>query len=216
LNDFETLEQVLGQFGENQFIIPFIKSEHSAKQRIFSLGAYDYITCPIIPAELLVRIKSCVHLYLAKEKNTLEKKSIAFHKKIEKKTDSEIIYTEHSKDKNIALVRKTCRYLLTNLTENNSLNEVSRLMTSNRNTLSSSFKKVLGIGVFAWLREQRMQKSATLLTTTNLTVQQICYEVGYNDPANFSTLFKAHFAIAPQQYRIKMTDSKVLGTHTNA
>jgi len=74
-------------------------------------------------------------------------------------------------------------------------------MATNRNTLSQSFKKVIGISVFAWLRIQRMKQAEILLRTTNKTIQQISFEVGYNDPANFSTSYRQLFKISPQQFR---------------
>ena len=46
-----------------------------------------------------------------------------------------------------------------------------------------------------------MAKAKHLLSHSNLTIQQICYEVGYEDPANFATSFKQQNQISPSNFR---------------
>jgi len=106
------------------------------------------------------------------------------------------------------LLKKACLHLLDDLTANTSLNQLSRLLGTNRNNLSRLFKNKFGMGAFAWIREQRMMQAANLLRSTNMTVTNICHEVGYEDSNNFSTAFKKHFGVPPKQYRKKMTGSK--------
>lgn len=106
------------------------------------------------------------------------------------------------------LVEKTCLYLLGNLTVDISLDCLASKMASNRNTLSLAFKNSMNIGVFTWLRTQRMKQAEQLLGTSILSIQRICYEVGYNDSANFSTAFKSFYGVSPLQYRNKMMASK--------
>ncbi|MDE1462162.1 helix-turn-helix domain-containing protein [Spartinivicinus poritis] len=106
-------------------------------------------------------------------------------------------------DKETVLVKKTCEYLQAHLADAHSLATLAIQMGTNRNRLTSSFKQVLGIGVMAWLREQRMAKAKLLLNTTDLSIKQICYEVGYRDPANFSTTFKASYQVSPLVFRKK-------------
>lgn len=119
-------------------------------------------------------------------------------------------------DKDSILVRKTCNYLLGTLSDKHTLKTLSSKFLTNRNTLSLAFKKVVGSGVFEWLRIQRMEKAALLLRTTALDIQSISYDVGYNDPANFSTAFKTFFGTSPKQYRDEVTQANVMLTETKA
>ncbi len=82
-------------------------------------------------------------------------------------------------------------------------------MATNRNSLSIAFKAVLNQGAFAWLRQQRLKKAKQILATTQLPIQQVCYQVGYNDPANFATAFKKIYQLSPMQYRKKVLDSNI-------
>jgi AraC-like DNA-binding protein len=113
-----------------------------------------------------------------------------------------------------ALIQKACNYLLDDLTTHTSLNKLSRLLNTNRNNLSRLFKNKFGMGTFSWVRKQRMMKAANLLTFTNMTVTNICHEVGYEDSNNFSTSFKKFFGVPPKQYRKKVPGSKRCVTET--
>lgn len=53
-----------------------------------------------------------------------------------------------------------------------------------------------------YLRMLRMKKAAELLLSPdNLTVAEVAYQVGINDPFYFSKCFKAQFGIAPSFYQ---------------
>ena len=179
-------------------VIALVGSQHEMKQQAFALGANDYITCPPIAEEMLVRLKLA---------NTLTPKvSVASYPDV----DSWISKVPQVQaplggasvtNRECELVRKTCRYLTDNMAQNHLMSGLARTMATNRNTLALSFKHVLGRGVFSWLREQRMRKAGQLLATTRMSIQQICFEVGYRDPANFSTAFKAIYKQPPRKYR---------------
>ncbi len=66
------------------------------------------------------------------------------------------------------------------------------------------YKKVRGITGYSpneYLRILRMKKAAELLLSSNLTVAEISYKVGINDPFYFSKCFKAQFGLPPSLYQ---------------
>ena len=66
------------------------------------------------------------------------------------------------------------------------------------------YKKVRGVTGYSpneYLRVIRMKKAAELLLTEDLTVAEISYKVGINDPYYFSKCFKNQFGIAPSIYQ---------------
>lgn len=99
------------------------------------------------------------------------------------------------------LVDQTCDYLKKRIHEKHLLDEVACSMGTNRSKLAASFKSVLGKGVFEWLRERRMAKAKALLLTSELSIQQIAFEVGFDNCANFSTAFKKQYSISPREQR---------------
>jgi AraC-like DNA-binding protein len=104
-------------------------------------------------------------------------------------------------NKDDLLVQNTCRYLTQNLYNKLRLDDIAMFMGSNRSKLASTFKRVLGLGVFEWLRKQRMLKAKSLLIHSELSIQEVGFEVGYENSANFSSAYKKQFTISPRQQR---------------
>ena len=52
-----------------------------------------------------------------------------------------------------------------------------------------------------FLQMRRMDKASELLRTTNQTVLQIAFAVGYESASQFSQIFKRHYQLPPAQYR---------------
>ncbi len=105
------------------------------------------------------------------------------------------------KDNGDMLIDKTCDYLQKNIHRKLSLNEIALLMGSNRSKLAASFKAVFGVGVFEWLRKERMFKAKSLLIHSELSVQEVGFEVGYENSSFFSTAYKKEFDLSPRQQR---------------
>lgn len=52
-----------------------------------------------------------------------------------------------------------------------------------------------------WLREQRLLRAQRLLQTTDLSVTDVCYSLGFESVAHFGRLFKRQFGYPPSQRR---------------
>ena len=52
-----------------------------------------------------------------------------------------------------------------------------------------------------YIKKQRLAKSSQLLSSTDLSINEICYEIGLNDPSHFTKLFKSKFGLTPFDYR---------------
>ncbi|WP_087026481.1 helix-turn-helix domain-containing protein [Thaumasiovibrio subtropicus] len=59
----------------------------------------------------------------------------------------------------------------------------------------------LGHSPIAHLTKLRMEQAARFLSTSDMSIQQICEAVGYPNPANFSTRFKKWSTLTPREYR---------------
>lgn len=99
------------------------------------------------------------------------------------------------------LVTNTCLYLKKRLHEKHMLDDIACSMGTNRTKLAASFKEIIGQSVFEWLRERRMVKAKAMLLATDLSIQQVAFEVGFDNCANFSTAFKKHYGMSPRQQR---------------
>lgn len=67
--------------------------------------------------------------------------------------------------------------------------------------LSKKFFDETGLNFSEYLQKLRIEKSCSLLETTDLSVLQIANEVGYNDIKFFNKIFKKQLGITPRQFR---------------
>lgn len=83
-----------------------------------------------------------------------------------------------------------------------SVDEFAQLMNLGRTVFYRKLRGVTGYSPNEYLRIVRMKKAAELLLSEeNLTVAEISYKVGINDPFYFSKCFKAQFGVAPSIYQ---------------
>jgi len=59
-----------------------------------------------------------------------------------------------------------------------------------------------------FIRSIRLKKAVYLLENSQLTISQICYEVGFNTPKYFTKLFKEEYNILPSAYTSSVRQKK--------
>ncbi|MEL6773004.1 MAG: helix-turn-helix transcriptional regulator, partial [Bacteroidota bacterium] len=65
--------------------------------------------------------------------------------------------------------------------------------------LIRSFKRVFGTTPYRYLLDRRLEAAALLLRTSERSVTEVAYEVGFSDLAAFSKAFKKHHGVAPSR-----------------
>lgn len=88
-----------------------------------------------------------------------------------------------------------------------SLTTVAEHVGLNPSYLSRLYKDATDEALSAYIADRRLELAMRLLATTNLYVQAIAAEVGYQSPISFDRFFKARLGITPQQYRDAQTAS---------
>ncbi len=69
-------------------------------------------------------------------------------------------------------------------------------------TLNRRFKAALKQSPIQYLQAVRTNTAKELLQTSNFTISEVAYKVGYQDAAHFTHLFKKTIGITPTQYRV--------------
>lgn len=67
--------------------------------------------------------------------------------------------------------------------------------------MTEKVKETFGVSPSQLLRQKRLEHGAHLLTTTDATVTEIAYAVGFNSLSYFSRCFKEHYDRPPTAYR---------------
>ncbi len=94
------------------------------------------------------------------------------------------------------------RYIRNYYAEPITLESLSALIDCNPVYLSNTYSKVFKVPPIQYLQKVRMHKSRHYLTHTNLTVSEIALKVGYYTASQFGALFKKHFNLTPNEYRM--------------
>ena len=65
----------------------------------------------------------------------------------------------------------------------------------------SIFKNHIGVPPQKYRQQQLVKKACVLLLDTSMTVQEISYALGVDDPLYFSRLFRSVQGVSPRDYR---------------
>ena len=80
---------------------------------------------------------------------------------------------------------------------------LAKLCNTSLSTFKREFKKEFGDTPANWLKKKRLEYATSLLTTTNLNINQICYESGFKNASHFNKAFKQKYALTPNQFRLQ-------------
>ncbi|UTD56602.1 response regulator transcription factor [Halomonas sp. MS1] len=177
-------------FTENVPVI-FLSAYSEPEKRVQGLlvGAVDYIHKPYLFDE--VKLRMAIHL-----RNRVPQKASAYNDLDEVGLDS-----EQANPINNILYHSARVHLLNSLSDAPSLQELARLVGTNAKRLNAAFKEMVGMTVYEYLREIRMNEARELLSNTHLSVSAIAAHVGFSSSANFSTAFKEKFGTSPMKFK---------------
>lgn len=68
------------------------------------------------------------------------------------------------------------------------------------NQLCKRFRKSLGVSVRDYLLMRRIEHASNLLRSSNMTVREIAFASGFNDPNYFARIFRMHTGSTPSAY----------------
>lgn len=108
--------------------------------------------------------------------------------------------TSNKQDKGV-LDRKLCGW--------SHAGEVVAVFFLSKSYLQKQFKKYIGISPWDYLLQLRMTEGKRLLRTSDFSVHEIAWRVGFNDVSYFVQVFRNLEKITPLQYRILWTSNQL-------
>ncbi|ABR49894.1 helix-turn-helix- domain containing protein, AraC type [Alkaliphilus metalliredigens QYMF] len=82
-----------------------------------------------------------------------------------------------------------------------SINALSKMVFLNEQKLKAGFSKHYHMSIGEYTNHLKMTIATNLLSTTDLSIEEIAYKVGYNYSANFSKMFKKTYGKTPLKFR---------------
>ena len=152
------------------------------------VGADDYITKPFNRSILKTKVTNL----------------IAVRKKLQARYSQELIL----KPKDIAIttldeqfLEKVQEVLDNKLAESNfSMEAFSKAVHMSRMQLHRKLKALTGLSASEFIRSQRLKLAAQILTQSDISISEVGYRVGFNDPAYFAKCFKEVYQCTPTEY----------------
>ena len=88
-----------------------------------------------------------------------------------------------------------------NLDKEFTVDDLCLEMGMSRSSLYNKVKALTGMGVNDYINRIRIERSVHLLTNTELSINEISYEVGFSYPRYFSTSFKQMKGMTPTKFK---------------
>lgn len=156
-----------------------------------NIGADAYIAKPCSMPLLVAR---CTQLL--EQRNQLK---INYAKEVISKPEAPVIIVEEQDRK---LRAQLDNWITQHLRDKDlNIDTFAQKMGYGRTTFYKKVKKLTGKTPNDYIKMLRMERAVELLKDDTLTVAQVSYEVGIEDPYYFSKSFKAFYGISPTQYR---------------
>ncbi|GFZ31942.1 hypothetical protein CSC2_24680 [Clostridium zeae] len=131
---------------------------------------------------------------------------------LEKRCDNNIIHIDNIKDNanennhNIdssksVLFKDIEKYIVDNMVEELDLDTVAAKFNLSCYYFSRTFKEIIGYNFSDYINILRIKKAKELLRDNSISIKEVCFSVGYNDPNYFSKVFKKYEGRSPTEYR---------------
>ncbi len=176
---FDLLQWVHEQYPDTLSCFLTCHARFDFAQKAIKLGVFGYLLKPVNENELGELLQSCIRALEPKSTSPKFPASTAHPSRIQKILD----------------------YIDQNLGNPISRESICRELYISESYLSRTFTKEMGMTLVDYITECRINKAKELLRTTDLTVTNICTQVGYNYAAYFTKIFKEKTGMTPNQYR---------------
>lgn len=165
---------------------PFIDNEHYIE--CLGAGVTDYFTLPVNADILLCRMQNILARQI-----TLQKKLIK--QVVLKYTELTVISPDER------FIQHAMQIVEQNLMNPGfSVEELSRALHMSRVAAYKKIFSLTGKAPIDFIRAARMQRAVQLLEKSDMSIAEIAYEVGFNNPKYFSQFFKKEFAVPPSAF----------------
>ena len=94
---------------------------------------------------------------------------------------------------------RVCNAIIANPSDPRDIDDWAKLAGMGRRTFTRAFKQETGMGLAIWRQQVRLMEALSLLAAGS-SITQVAYDVGYESPSGFASMFRRTFGVAPSQY----------------
>jgi transcriptional regulator GlxA family with amidase domain len=162
-------------------------------------GAYSFLN-------LLLYL---IEKYAGRELAVLTSKTFMID--IDKESQSPFIIFEGQKDHQDEPVKKAQEYIENNFEDKINVDQLATMFALSRRTLERRFKSATSNTIIEYVQRVKMEAAKRSLENSTKHVNEVMFEVGYNDTKAFRSTFKKVTGLSPVAYRKKFNGMVVSG-----
>ncbi len=102
---------------------------------------------------------------------------------------------------NVSKISRTVEYIIENIDQKISLDEMARLADMSINNFHKLFKQALNDTPVQYIKKIRLYKARQLIIYNNMKAVDAAQEVGYDSTSQFSREFKRYFGVSPSKIK---------------
>lgn len=92
-------------------------------------------------------------------------------------------------------------FLLCNYQRQVTLDKTAHFVGMNRSAVCTFFHQKTGSTIMTALSDIRLREATLLLSSTNLSIQEVCYKCGFQDVPHFCRIFKQRYGMTAKEWR---------------
>ncbi len=202
----EVLRRVRHDFSISHIpvIVLTSKSTDDDKLKAIKAGANAFITKPFSSDYLMARISQ-----LLDEQRVFQRK-MAMQGTLDNRQDSaRDEYESHLVKKDIEFVHKIHEVIEKNIkSEDFNIDTIAETIGLSRSAFFKKLKSLTGFAPVDLVKEVRLSKAEHLVGTTDMSITEIAYSVGFRDVSYFGKCFKKKFGVTPKEYRNRLVNGR--------
>lgn len=120
---------------------------------------------------------------------------------IDRKTQSPFIIFQGQKKHEDEPIKQAQEFIEANVTESIPVEMLASRFAIGRRHFERRFKKATNNSPLEYIQRVKIEAAKKLFERSGKNVNEVMYEVGYNDPKSFRTVFKKFTGLSPADYR---------------
>ena len=112
----------------------------------------------------------------------------------------ELFSQKNSKSKQVP-IEAIVTYINQNISLPHLLQDVSNHFAYCEKHLRNIFKKNMGVSPKQYILDIKMKQACNILSSSQISIEELSYNLGFSSPYHFSNAFKKVYGISPSEYR---------------
>lgn len=199
MDGMELLRAVRQDFNISHIPVIVLTAKNTEEDKLTSIksGANAFITKPFSSSHLMARINQ-----LLEEQRIFQRKMVV-QTTVESTTEGgNDEYEQHLVKKDIEFVHKIHEIIEENLNANDfNIDTIAGTIGLSRSAFFKKLKSLTGFAPVDLVKEIRLTKAACLIETTDDSITEIAYSVGFRDAGYFGKCFRKKYDMTPKEYR---------------